>query len=165
VGLLLAGVGACTIVVQGLLVGRVVPRLGERRTMLLGLTGGVLGFTAYGLAGSGAALLASVPVFGLMFFTGPPLQGLLARRVAPNEYGLLQGVNASMMGITGIVGPVLFTQVFATFIRPGRAPQLPGAPYFLGAALLVAAWFMGRHATRHEPAPGGGSAAGAATGA
>jgi len=154
VGLLLAGMGACTIVVQGLLVGRVVARLGERRTMLLGLTGGLLGFAAYGLAGSGAALIGSVPVFGLMFFTGPPLQGLLARRVAPNEYGLLQGVNASMMGITGIVGPLLFTQVFAHFIRPGRWPQVPGAPYFLGAVLLAAAWLAGRHATRREPAPG-----------
>jgi DHA1 family tetracycline resistance protein-like MFS transporter len=154
VGLLLAGVGACTIVVQGALVGPVVRRIGERRTMLLGLTGGLLGFVAYGLAGSGAALVASVPVFGLMFFTGPPLQGLLARRVAPNEYGLLQGVNASLMGITGIVGPTLFAQVFAHFIRPGRGLALPGAPYFLGAALLAAAWLAGRHATRHEPAPG-----------
>jgi DHA1 family tetracycline resistance protein-like MFS transporter len=57
-------------------------------------------------------MAATVPVFGLMFFTGPPLQGLMARKVQPNEYGLLQGTNASIMGITGIIGPVLFTQVF-----------------------------------------------------
>jgi len=154
VGWLLAAVGACTIVVQGALVGRAVRRFGERRTMLLGLTGGVLGFLAYGLAGTGAALLASVPIFGVMFFTGPPLQGLMARRVAANEYGLLQGVNASIMGITGIVGPVLFSQVFAHFIRPGPGPHVPGAAFFLGSALLVTAWVLARHATRHEPAPG-----------
>lgn len=157
VGLMLAGVGACTIVVQGALVGPVVQRIGERRTLLLGLTGGMLGFLAYGFAGTGAALMASVPIFGLMFFTGPPLQGLLARRVAPNEYGLLQGTNASVMGITGIIGPVLFTQIYAYFLQPHGGIAIPGAPFFCGALLLVAAIGMAMHATRHEasapPAP------------
>jgi DHA1 family tetracycline resistance protein-like MFS transporter len=153
VGLMLAGTGACTILVQGALVGPVVRRLGERRTLLLGLTGGMFGFLAYGLAGTGAALMASVPIFGIMFFTGPPLQGLLARRVAPNEYGLLQGTNASVMGITGIVGPVLFTQVYAYFLRPHAGFAIPGAPFFCGAILLVAAIAMALHATRHEAAP------------
>lgn len=152
VGLMLAGVGACTILVQGALVGPLVQRIGERRTLLLGLTGGTLGFLAYGLAGTGTALMASVPIFGIMFFTGPPLQGLLARRVAPNEYGLLQGTNASVMGITGIIGPVLFTQVYAWFLRPHGGFSIPGAPFFCGAILLVAAIGMAMHATRHEPA-------------
>ena len=151
VGLLLAFVGACTIVVQGALVGPAVRWLGERRTLLLGLTGGMAGFTLYALAGTGAALMASVPVFGLMFFTGPPLQGLLARRVAPNEYGLLQGANASIMGLTGIVGPVLFTQVFAFFIRPHAGLDVPGAPFFLGSLLMMLAWGAAWHATRPGP--------------
>lgn len=152
VGLMLAGVGACTILVQGALVGPMVQRFGERRTLLLGLTGGTLGFLAYGFAGTGAALMASVPIFGIMFFTGPPLQGLLARRVAPNEYGLLQGTNASVMGITGIIGPVLFTQIYAYFLQPHGGFSIPGAPFFCGAILLVAAIGMALHATRHEPA-------------
>jgi MFS transporter, DHA1 family, tetracycline resistance protein len=152
VGLMLAGVGACTILVQGALVGPLVQRIGERRTLLLGLTGGTLGFLAYGFAGTGTALMASVPIFGIMFFTGPPLQGLLARRVAPNEYGLLQGTNASVMGITGIIGPVLFTQIYAYFLRPHGGISIPGAPFFCGAILLVAAIGMAMHATRHEPA-------------
>lgn len=140
VGLMLAGVGASTILVQGVLVRVAVRHMGERRTLLLGLTGGALGFAAYALAGTGAALMASVPVFGVMFFTGPPLQGLMARRVQPNEYGLLQGANASIMGITGIVGPLLFTQVFAFFLRPHRGVSVPGAPFFLGAALMAGAF-------------------------
>ena len=37
VGLLLAGVGVCSMIVQGVLVGPVVARLGERRTLLVGL--------------------------------------------------------------------------------------------------------------------------------
>ncbi len=148
VGLMLAGVGACTILVQGALVGPAVRWMGERRTLLLGLTGGIVGFIAYGIAGTGAALMASVPVFGVMFFTGPPLQGLLARRVAPNEYGLLQGTNASVMGMAGIVGPVLFTQVYAFFLQPRAGIALPGAPFFCGALLLMAAFAVALYATR-----------------
>lgn len=153
VGLMLAGTGACTILVQGALVGPTVRRMGERRTLLLGLAGGLCGFLAYGLAGTGAALMASVPIFGLMFFTGPPLQSLLARRVGPNEYGLLQGTNASVMGITGIIGPLLFTQVYAYFLRPHGGVSIPGAPFFCGATLLAFAIGMAVHATRHESTP------------
>src|SRR5262249_52315510 len=139
-----------TIVVQGGLMRYAVARLGERRTLLLGLTGGMLGFTAYALAGTGALLMASVPVAGLMFFTGPPLQGLMSRRVRPNEYGLLQGTNASIMGMAGIVGPVLFTQVFATFLHPLAwlaGVELPGAPFLLGALLMLTAFVVAWRST------------------
>ncbi len=152
VGLMLAGVGACTILVQGVLVRVAVQRMGERRTLLLGLTGGALGFTAYALAGTGAAMMASVPVFGLMFFTGPPLQGLMSRRVQPNEFGLLQGTNASIMGITGIIGPLLFTQVFAYFLRSHHGVSVPGAPFFLGAGLMASAFVLALRVTRVVPA-------------
>ena len=153
VGLMLAAVGACTILVQGALVGPAVKRMGERRTLLLGLTGGAVGFLAYALAGSGAAIMAAVPVCGVMFFTGPPLQGLMARKVRPNEYGLLQGANASVMGIAGIIGPVLFTQVFSFFLQAHRGLYVPGAPFMLGSALLVIALLVAWNVARVEPAP------------
>ena len=153
VGLMLAGVGACTIVVQGGLVRPVVQHFGERRTLLLGLTGGAMGFTAYALAGTGPALMASVPIFGLMFFTGPPLQGLMSRRVKPNEYGLLQGANASVMGIAGIIGPLLFTQVFAFFLTPHGGVSVPGAAFFLGALLMVSALVLAWRVTRTDVTP------------
>ena len=153
VGLMLAAVGACTIVVQGALVRFAVARMGERRTLLLGLTGGTLGFLGYAVAGTGAAIMAVVPVFGIMFFTGPPLQGLMARKVQPNEYGLLQGANASIMGIAGVIGPVLFTQVFAFFLQPHRGLYAPGAPFLLGSALMVTAWILAWNVARVEPSP------------
>jgi DHA1 family tetracycline resistance protein-like MFS transporter len=160
VGLMLAAVGACTILVQGALVRLVVARFGERRTLLLGLTGGTLGFLGYAFAGSGGAMMATVPVFGIMFFTGPPLQGLMAHKVQPNEYGLLQGTNASMMGIAGIIGPVLFTQVFAFFLQPHRGLYAPGAPFVLGSALMATAFALAWRTTAGDAAAGPGSGAG-----
>ena len=152
VGLLLAAVGACTIVVQGALVRPAVARLGERRTLLMGLTGGALGFLGYAIAGNGGAMMATVPVFGVMFFTGPPLQGLMAHKVQPNEYGLLQGTNASIMGIAGIIGPVLFTQVYAYSLQPHHGLYVPGAPFFLGSALMATAFVVAWNVAREDRA-------------
>ena len=142
VGLMLAAIGVGAMVVQGGLVRLAIGRLGERRTLLLGVAGAMLGFAAFGLAPTGALVMASVPVLSLMFFSGPSLQGLMARRVAPNEYGLLQGSNASLMGMAGIVGPLFFTQVFAWFVVPRAGVTLPGAPFLVGATLFAIAWVV-----------------------
>lgn len=156
VGLLLAAIGVGGMVVQGGLLRVVIPRLGERRTLLLGIGGALLGFTAFGLAPSGAMIMASVPVLSLMFFSGPSMQGLMARHVQPNEYGLLQGSNASLMGMCGIVGPIVFTQVLAWSVQPHGTVSLPGAPFLLAASLFVVAWAV---AWRVAQAPVGPSSA------
>jgi DHA1 family tetracycline resistance protein-like MFS transporter len=72
----------------------------------------------------------------------PSLQGLMTRRVAPSEQGQLQGINGSFMGLTGIVGPGLFTSVFALAIGRGADWHLPGAPFVLAASLLSVAWLV-----------------------
>ncbi len=148
VGLTLAGVGICGVAVQGWLVRRIVAAIGEKRTLLTGLTFGALGFAAFGLAPTAGALWAAVPVFSFMGLFGPAAQGLMTRRVAPTEQGQLQGANSSLMGITGLIGPFLFTLTFAHFIREGAGVRLPGAPYLLAAALLVVAWFVAWRVTR-----------------
>ena len=43
------------------------------------------------------------------------------------------------MALSGLGGPILFTQVFARCISGPRATAFPGAPYYLGSALLVVA--------------------------
>ena len=142
VGLMLAAIGIGAMVVQGGLVRLVIARLGERRTLLLGVGGAIIGFSAFGLAPTGTLLMASVPLISLMFFSGPSLQGLMARRVAPNEYGLPQGSNASLMGMAGIVGPLVFTQILAWFVVPRGGVSLPGAPFLVGASLFAVAWLV-----------------------
>jgi DHA1 family tetracycline resistance protein-like MFS transporter len=157
VGLSMAVVGVGAIVVQGMLIGPAVRRFGERRMLLTGLLCGAAGMACYGLAPTSAWLFASIPVFTLMFFTGPPLQGLMSKRVQRNEQGLLQGVNSSMLGIAGILGPPIFTQVFAAFLAPRFGITLPGAPYFLAAAVMLGTAVLAERVTRGDrhapPAP------------
>lgn len=137
VGVLLAGVGVCQILVNGLLVGRVVKAIGERPTILVGLVAGAAGFTIQAMAQNGAMYAVGVVVMSLWGLMGPALQGVMTRLVSPSEQGQLQGANASVLGISTLIGPLLFTQIFATFIGAHRDWHLPGAPFLVSALLLV----------------------------
>jgi DHA1 family tetracycline resistance protein-like MFS transporter len=153
VGWTLAAVGACFAIVQGGLVGPVVRWIGERRTMSAALTAGVVGFSVYGWAPSGAQFLLGVPIMAFWSMYGPAAQGLMTRRVKPNEQGLLQGAMTSVQMSTGLVGPVLFTQTFATFIDPVGPVRMPGAPFLLSAALILVALVLAAPVTRPDRAP------------
>jgi MFS transporter, DHA1 family, tetracycline resistance protein len=148
VGLMLAGVGVCSMIVQGGLVKPVVARLGERRALALGLIFGALGFAIYGLATNGTLFLVGIPVMALWGFAGPSAQALMTRHVSPSEQGQLQGAIASITAIAGLFGPAIFTQVFATFIGSRASLHVPGAPFILAAAMLLAACAISWAATR-----------------
>ena len=137
VGLCLAGVGIASTIVSALLVGPLVKRLGERRALLIGLVFGVAGFALYGWAPTGTWFLMGIPLMAIWGLAGPAFQSLMSRRVEASAQGGLQGALASMSGITGMIGPLLFTQIFAFGIT-STSVHLPGAPYWLAAALLVA---------------------------
>ena len=147
-GLALAAAGVCGALVQGGLVKPAVASLGERGAVFVGLGFGVLGFALYGLAWNGTMFLLAVPLAALWGLGGPPQQSMMSRRVSASEQGRLQGANSSLRGITGMVGPVLFTAIFAAFIPGGRMARagwrVPGAPFYLSSLLvlgaLIVAW-------------------------
>lgn len=149
-GLTLAGVGVGSMIVQGGLVRPIVSALGERRTLLLGLTSGVVGMAWWGLAPTGAWFWAGIPFGSLMGLYSPSAQGLMTRRVQPNEYGQLQGANSSVIGIAGMVGPGVFTYTFARFIGPEAAWHLPGAAFLLASLLIASAFVVAFRVTRER---------------
>jgi len=148
VGLAIAGVGVCSAIVGAGLVEPFVARFGERRVMLLGLVFGIAGFTVYGLASTGAIFWLALPINAMWGLSSPPMQGMMTRRVSPSEQGQLQGALSSLRGVAFMIGPILFTSVFASFIGANREWHLPGAPYLLAAMLLVAAMYVAWRVTR-----------------
>jgi DHA1 family tetracycline resistance protein-like MFS transporter len=142
IGLALAVVGVCSTVVQAVLMGPVVKRLGERRALLAGLAFGVVGFVLFAVAGKGLVFLAGIPFIALWGLAGPSMQALMTRQIAPSEQGRLQGAISSMRGITGMLGPIIFTQALAAAVHAGSTAQFAGAPYYLAALFLLAslAW-------------------------
>lgn len=136
IGGVLAAVGVCSTIVSAVLVGPAVQRLGERGALLTGLFLGVLGFAIYGLAPSGLLFTLGVPLTALWGIAGPALSAMMSRTVGGEGQGKLQGALGSLHGFTGMVAPILFTQVFAATL--GERPLLPfiGTPFLLAAALL-----------------------------
>jgi DHA1 family tetracycline resistance protein-like MFS transporter len=147
-GLMLAAVGVASGIVQAGLVKPTVERIGERATLLLGLLCGVAGFTLYGLASTGALFWAGIPILALWGMGNAAAMGLMSRLVSGSEQGQLQGANSSLMALAGLLGPGLFSQAFAHSIAPDAAWHLPGAPFLLAAAMLVAAAALAWRVTR-----------------
>jgi DHA1 family tetracycline resistance protein-like MFS transporter len=148
VGFSLAVIGVCAALVSGGLVGPYVKKFGERFSVLSGLCYGVLGFLGFALAWRGWFLLASIPLIALWGVAGPAIQSLMSRRVDHTSQGKLQGAINSLRSITGMVAPLIFTQVFAYSISARTALHLPGAPYFLSAVLLTTSLLVAAYVTR-----------------
>src|SRR5438876_8704798 len=148
VGAALALVGACNIIVQGLLVRRVVARFGERLALLIGIVSGTIGFVIWGLAPNSLVFMIAIIFYAPIGFVQPAVQGLMTRRVGPSEQGQLQGINGSLMGLTGVIGPTLFTVIFAFFIGTQAPIQLPGAPFLLSALLMMGSLILAAKVTR-----------------
>ncbi len=142
VGLTLALLGVCGMIVQGGIVKRVVADFGERRTLLAGLLFGICGFAVYALAPTGIIFWFGIPIFSMMGLYGPTSQGLMTRHVQPSQQGQLQGANNSIMGVAGVIGPGIFTVIFAYFIGGHSAVKLPGAPFLLALLMLAAAFVL-----------------------
>ncbi len=150
VGFCLAAVGIASTIVAALLVGPLVKRLGERRALLIGLSFGAAGFGVYGWAPTGGWFLAGIPLLAIWGLAGPAFQALMSRRVEQSAQGRLQGALASLSGITGMIGPLLFTQIFAFGIS-SQSVHLPGAPFWTASLLLCASLLVAFLVARDSP--------------
>jgi len=152
VGLAFAAVGICSAVVGGFMVKPVVSALGERISLVIGLLFGAGGMVLFGLATTPALFWLGIPVMSLMGLATPALQGLMTARVNPYEQGELQGAIGSVGAIAQMIGPVMFSFVFAQSISatPLFNTHIPGAPFYLAALLLAAAALVARQTKRPE---------------
>jgi len=152
VGLSLALVGICSATVGAVLVKPIVARIGERKAILVGLAIGWIGFAIFGIAPTGKIFLVGIPIMAAWSLCGPSAQGLMTRHVAHNEQGQLQGSVQCIRGLTALIGPSLFTLVYAAALRPGSRLHLPGAPFLLASAILLSALPLAMVATKREDA-------------
>jgi DHA1 family tetracycline resistance protein-like MFS transporter len=126
---------------------------------LIGLFCGAVGFFVYGIAPQGWIFCLGIPVMAFWGLAGPANQSLMTRRVSSGEQGQLQGAIGSINGVTGLIGPTLFTQTFAYFIRLDPAlstpdsglstpGEFPGAPFILASLMLLSAAVIAWRATK-----------------
>jgi DHA1 family tetracycline resistance protein-like MFS transporter len=66
--------------------------------------------------------------------------------VDATEQGRLQGSLASLTGLASLIGPTVFTETFAAAINPAATWHVPGAPFYLAAALLLMSMWLASRA-------------------
>lgn len=135
IGISLAVVGVTSGVVQAGLVRVVVPRLGERRSVLLGLLFSVGSHLAFASVTQGWMMYAVIVAFAPGGITGPAAQALLSREVGASEQGELQGSLTSLQSICAVVAPLVGTYLFSRFAPVTASPRIPGAPFYAAAIL------------------------------
>ena len=149
VGLSLMVTGAGSIVVQALVIKPFVARFGARAAIYTGLTCGGLAFCIYGSAAQPWMYWFGVPLGAMAGLIMPGVQGVMTRRIPRTMQGRLQGANASLMAMSGLVGPIFFTSVFAWSISAGR--HLPGLAIYVAGLLYVAALVIAVLTPRMDP--------------
>lgn len=134
VGLLVGGV-------QGGLVRVVNPRIGNEKSIYLGLGLYALGLLLFAFAIQGWMMFVFLIPYCLGGIAGPALQSIISGHVPPSEQGELQGALTSLMSATSIIGPPLMTNLFAYFTKEEAPVYFPGAAFFLGALLMMASTY------------------------
>ena len=129
-------VGVMTVIVMGGLTGYVVPRLGERRAIMLGFALMTVGFIGYALVPQGWMIYPALVIGSLGGIANPAVQSVMSKQAGPTAQGELQGAVGSITSIAAIISPIFMTQLFSHFSTPGAPLQLPGAPYLVSGVLV-----------------------------
>jgi DHA1 family tetracycline resistance protein-like MFS transporter len=150
VGISLTVVGALIASVQAGLVRVITPRIGNDRSIYLGLALYALGLFLFAFANQGWMMFVFLIPYCLGGIAGPSLQATMAGQVPANAQGELQGALTSLMSATSIIGPPLMTNLFSYFTG-NRAPfYFPGASFLLGALLMVLSTWLAFRALKRN---------------
>ena len=156
IGLSVALFGILLMLVQGGLTGKVIARIGARRTIILGLLVSFPGNLFFAFATESNMMIYGIVLGSLGGVVFPAMQQMMSATVAEDAQGELQGAIASTMSITAIIGPLMMTAAFGAF-ADAEGIYFPGAPYLLAAlfalvAIGLAGWNIARSAREPEPA-------------
>lgn len=136
VGLLITAVGVVDILIQGVLLGLLLPRMGERAVILSGVLAQAAGLVALAIVGS---ILAEPWLFivGALVLAGgqgaaqAAMDGAMSNAVGDDEQGWLGGATQSFAAAMMAAAPLIAGGLYAAVS--------PAAPYGLGALLMLAA--------------------------
>lgn len=142
VGISLGVVGLLVGLVQAGLTRVVNPKLGNERSIYLGLILYSVGLVLFAFANKSWMMFAFLVPYCLGGIAGPSLQSVLAGHVPKNEQGELQGALTSVMSLTTVFGPPLMNNLFRFFTTGKNHIHFPGAPFLLGAIFMIGSALM-----------------------
>jgi DHA1 family tetracycline resistance protein-like MFS transporter len=137
VGLSLGAVGLLVGIVQGGLIRWINPRLGNEKSIYVGMALYSIGMFLFAAATESWMMFVFLIPYCLGGIAGPAMQAVISSQVPANEQGEIQGTLSSLMSASSIVGPPLMSMVFYYFTHNEAPFQFAGAPFVLGGILMV----------------------------
>jgi DHA1 family tetracycline resistance protein-like MFS transporter len=137
IGISLGVVGLLVATVQGGLIRFINPKLGNEKSVYMGLLLYALGLLLFAFASQSWMMFVFLIPYCLGGICGPALQSIISGNVPPDEQGELQGALTSLISLTSIIGPPVMTGLFSYFTRPGAPVHFSGAAFLLGSVLML----------------------------
>ena len=142
IGASFALVGLLVVVSQATTMRIVVPKLGERRSVLVCMVIGAVGYFGYSLATEGWMMFAWLGSWFFGAIVMPATNALMSHRVSADAQGELMGAVASLSSLASIVGPPLMTHLFGYFSSPAAPLHYPGAAFAASSVLALMCWVI-----------------------
>ena len=139
VGVSLTVVGVLIAGVQAGLTRVIIPKIGNERSIYLGLCLYTLGMVLFAFATRGWMMFVFLVPYCLGGICGPSLQAVISKHVGVNQQGELQGTLTSLMSLTTIIGPLIMNGTFAYFTSDKAPFYFPGIHFLIGAACMLMA--------------------------
>lgn len=137
VGISLAVVGVLVGAVQAGLTRVINPKIGNEKSIYLGLSLYALGLLLFAFATQGWMMFAFLIPYCLGGICGPSLQSVISGHVPANQQGELQGALTSLMSLTTVVGPLIMNSTFAYFTSAKAPFYFPGMHFLIGAVCMM----------------------------
>ncbi|TMH11061.1 MAG: TCR/Tet family MFS transporter [Betaproteobacteria bacterium] len=148
----LATVGIVSVIVQGLLLGRLLKRFSAQRLAVLGLVSSTLAYLLYGAATQGWMMYVVIACNMLGFTVAAAIQSIISGAADASTQGQTMGAVSSVNSLMAVVAPVLGAPLLAAVSHLPQGDWRIGAPFYLCSALqlaaLVLAWVHFRGARR-----------------
>ena len=143
VGVLIGGV-------QGGLTRVVNPKLGNERSIYLGLCLYTIGLVLFAFASQTWMMFVFLVPYCLGGICGPSLQAVISGHVQPNHQGELQGALTGIMSLTTILGPFIMNGSFAYFTSSKAPFYFPGIHFMIGAVCMLMSVIIAHHVLSRE---------------
>lgn len=150
VGLSLGFVGLMIAIVQGGLIRVIIPKLGQKKALFLGLIINTIGLLAFAFASKGWLMYLIMVPYALSGLVNPAFQGIISNQVKSNEQGELQGALTSVLSIAAIIGQPLMLGLFGFFTVNKSGLYFPGAPFLLGSLFCLISILITRRVLSKE---------------
>ncbi|MEO0320863.1 MAG: MFS transporter, partial [Pseudomonadota bacterium] len=139
IGYSLMAVGLSAAIVQGFLLRFILPVTGEKLSILLGGVASFVALMFYAFLPQGWMVYPVIAIGAFGALAQASMQSLMSRTIPANAQGELQGAVAVMLSLAAIFGPVIMTQTYSVFTGERAPIYFPGAPFLVGAAMILLA--------------------------